>query len=203
MTAPMNSQSDAFGVIYRRRAIRAYKSDVVDEYRVRRLLDAAVHAPTAMDEQPWQFVIIQDRATLRRLSDHAKSMARAAEALHGNVLKPPGANGDGIRSRMADPRFEIFYDAPTLIVICAIPSSEFVTADCWLAAENLMLAACADGLGTCCIGLAVPALNSPEGKAEIGIPAEMRAIAPIILGVPREEATPVPRRAAIIRTWIR
>jgi hypothetical protein len=43
-------------------------------------------------------------------------------------------------------------------------------ADCWLAPENLMLAACAKGLGACVIGLAVSALSTPEWKAELKIP---------------------------------
>ena len=41
------------------------------------LLDAAVHAPTAMHQEPWKFVVIQDRALLRRLSDRAKALAIA------------------------------------------------------------------------------------------------------------------------------
>jgi nitroreductase len=47
----------------------------------------------------------------------------------------------------------------------------------WLAAENLMLAAHAMGLGTCVIGSAVPALNTPKSKAELNIPSECTAIA--------------------------
>lgn len=66
----------------------------------------------------------------------------------------------------------------------------FVTADCWLAAENLMLAAPAYGLGTCVIGFAVPALADLELRADLGIPPEVLVVAPIIVGVPA--ATPAP-----------
>lgn len=51
-----------------------------------------------------------------------------------------------------------------------------MVADCWLAAENLMLSACALGLGTCCIGSAIPALNSPEAKSELGISADVELL---------------------------
>ena len=71
--------------------------------------------------------------------------------------------------------FCVFYDASTLIVICAKPMGPFVSADCWLAAENLMLAASALGLGTCCIGSAIPALNSPEAKPRAGDPCRRRS----------------------------
>jgi nitroreductase len=77
----------------------------------------------------------------------------------------------------------------------------FVVSDCWLAAENLMLAACAKGLGTCVIGLAVTALNTSEWKQELGIPADMTAFAPIIVGVPAGETPLVPRKPPEILTW--
>lgn len=89
-----------------------------------------------------------------------------------------------ISAQFANPEFCVFYDAGTLIVICAKPMGPFAVADCWLAAENLMLAACAMGLGTCCIGSAVPALNTVDAKAELGIPLDVTAVAPIIVGVP-------------------
>jgi nitroreductase len=194
---------DVIDVIYQRRAVRAYKPDNIDERRLRALLDATVHAPTAMHEEPWQFIVVQNRALLKRLSDRAKEMASMQAEHHGNLLKPPGVAGDGIASPLADPHFNIFYDAGTLVVICARPTNEFVAADCWLAAENLMLAAWAAGLGTCCIGFAVSVLNTPETKAELGIPPDVHAFAPIIVGVPRGEALPVPRKAPVVLNWIR
>jgi nitroreductase len=199
-TAP---STDFLEVLYRRRAVRAYEPDVVDEHTIRSLLDAAVHAPTAMHQEPCRFVVVQDRALLRELSDAAKEMARRQAAEHGNLLRTPGAPGDGTASPLADPEFNIFYDANTLIVICAKATNEFVIADCWLAAENLMLAACADGLGTCCIGFAVPVLNSPHTKQLLGIPDDVRAVAPIIVGNPRMEPTPVPRKMPVVLNWLR
>ena len=182
---PLALDSPFKEVLYRRRAVRAYKPDVIERSGSQRLLDAAVHAPTARHQEPWQFVVIQNRDLLKRISDRAKELARANAAHHGNVLKPPGSPGDGVASPLADPDFNIFYDAGTLVVICARltpdffspdswPAHSFVVADCWLAAENLMLAACADGLGTCCIGFAVAALNDPNFKAELGVPARSR-----------------------------
>jgi nitroreductase len=77
-----------------------------------------------------------------------------------------------------------------------------VAADCWLAAENLMLAAFAMGLGTCCIGLALPMLNLPDIKAELGIPTEVTAVAAIVVGIPRGEAVPVARKDPEILAWV-
>jgi len=93
--------------------------------------------------------------------------------------------------------------ALTLIVICGKPLARFVAADCWLAAENLMLAACAMDLGTCCIGFAVPMLNTPDVKRELGIPEDVAAIAPVIVGVPKGTTPPVGRKAPDVLRWVR
>lgn len=108
---------DPADVIYARRAVRSYQADVVDEVRIRALLDAAVHAPTAMHQEPWRFIVVQNRELLKRISDRAKGMVLSEAAHHGNLLKSPGAAGDGIASVLADPAFNIFYDAGTLIII--------------------------------------------------------------------------------------
>lgn len=190
-------------ILYGRRAVRAYTPDVVPEEQIRALLDAAVHAPTAMHQEPWRFVVVQNRELLKRISDRAKGMAVDRAAHHGNLLKPPGAAGEGVASVLANPEFNIFYDAGTLIIIAAVPANEFVAADCWLAAENLMLAARAHGLATCVIGFAVPALNAADIKAELGIPPEAHVFAPIIVGVERGDTPPVPRRSAVVLNWVR
>ena len=65
-----------------------------------------------------------------------------------------------------------------------------------------MLVACASGLGTCVIGLAVTALNTPKWKKELGITAEMTAIAPIIVGVPAGETPAVARRLPEVLYWM-
>lgn len=192
----------ALDAIYTRRSVRSYQAQSLDESTVRALLDAAVQAPTALLEQPWLFVVVQDRRILRELSDLAKVLWTSEPALRPSPHRrdssvPPAA----IAIRLADPDFNIFYDAPVLIVICARRTDGFVDADCWLAAENLMLAASALGLGTCCIGGALPALNAPEGKAALGIPADVSAVAPIIVGVPAGKAEAVTRRDPEVLSW--
>ena len=52
--------------IYHRRAVRNYTPRTIARAVLRKLLDAAVHAPTAMHEEPWSFAVIQDKALLNR-----------------------------------------------------------------------------------------------------------------------------------------
>ena len=111
------------------------------------------------------------------------------------------AKAERYRALLSDKGFNIFYDAGTLIVICTRTTGPFVVADCWLAAENLILAACSMGLGTCVIGSAVSGLNDPDVKAELGIPADVTAVAPIIVGVPRGETPASPRKEPQVLIW--
>ena len=178
--------------IYRRRAVRNYASQPVDADTIRALLDAAVHAPTALHEEPWAFAVIQDRNLLDRLSDSVKETARH---------EAQGAQDTHLARLLSHSDFHVFHGAGTLIVLYGKFPGPFVVADCWLAAENLMLAACARGLGTCVIGSAVPALNTPAWKTELQIPAAMTAVAPIIVGVPAGETPPVPRKLPEILAW--
>jgi nitroreductase len=190
--APTSSLADA---IHRRRAVRAYAATPIDEATLRALLEDAVHAPSAMNAQPWAFAVVQDRSTLRRWSDRAKAMLLAA------------SGGDPKTSRYAvmlgSTDFNIFYDAGTLVVIGVDHVGPYTDADCWLAAANLMLSARARGLGTCPIGFAAGVLNSPDVKRELGFASEGRAVAPIIVGVPSADPPVVARNAPRITTWMR
>ena len=69
--------------------MRAFAADQPSEARIHGLLDAAVHALTAMHQEPWRFVVIQDRAILARLSQRAKAMALRERAQHGTLRKRP------------------------------------------------------------------------------------------------------------------
>jgi nitroreductase len=189
MTTLERSTLSMFDALQARRSVRSYAPTRLDERTVRALLEAAVLAPTAMHLEPWTFVVVQDQAMLRRISDRAKALLAAQAAVH------PGGG-------LPFPKdFDIFYDAGTLVVICARPLGPFVTADCWLAAENLILAATAQGLGTCVIGFAVAALNTPDIKAALDIPADETAVAPIIVGVPKGETPPVGRKEPVVLHW--
>jgi nitroreductase len=176
-----------------RRAVRAYLPRVVDEATVRALLNAAVQAPSAINEQLWIFAVVQDTRQLARWSDRAKRM----------LLDQGSADPKTHRynPRLVEPNFNVFYDSSTLVVIGSRQRGTYTDADCWLAAENLMLAACEAGLGSCPIGLSVPLLNSPDVKEELRFPPSAVAVAPIILGYPSAPAPAVPRAEPQILSW--
>ena len=176
-----------------RRAVREYTSEAVDEQTIRRLIDAAVQAPSAVNQQPWTFTVVRDQAVLDRISGEAKA--------HMLATMPASPHSDHFRSLLDDPSFRIFYHAPVLILISAAAEGAWIVEDCALAAENLMLTAHAAGLGSCWIGFAQSFLNTPDGKAALGLPAAWAPVAPIIIGRPKAAPPPVARNAPEVR-WV-
>ena len=179
--------------IFGRRSVREYASQEVDEQAIRRLIEAAVHAPNAVNQQPWMFTVVRDKAVLDKLSRAAKSHMLA------NIT--PGAHSDHFRSLLSDPNFHIFYHAPVLVLISAAAYGPWIVEDCALAAENLMLAAHGVGLGSCWIGFAQSFLRTTEGKDLIDLPVSSVPVAPIIVGHPKAVPFDVPRKVPDIQ-WV-
>lgn len=176
-----------FETILGRRSVRSYAPRKVEGSVLKTLLEAAVWAPTAMHKEPWGFVIVQNQELLQNLSNVAKP-------LFIEELRKTGTREDILKNTAGN----LFYDATTLIIICARQNGHMPTADCWMAAENLMLAACAMNLGSCVIASALPAMCLPDVKVTLGIPAEFTAVAPIIIGYPKTETPPSTRKAPLI-----
>ena len=194
-TDKKNRELSVFQAILARRSVRTYEPRVLDITTVQTLLEAAVRAPTAMHEEPWSFVVVQDKPALKRLSDDAKPLF-IERLLHAESPSPR------VVKTFNHPDFNIFHDAGTLIIIGTKMSGSFVEADCWLAAENLMLAACAMGLGSCVVGSSLSALNTPGLKAALGIPTEFKAIAPVVVGVPRGKSAATSRKKPQVLSWM-
>jgi nitroreductase len=172
--------------IYTRRAVREYTAQAVDDKIIRELIDAAIQAPSAVNQQPWSFCVVRDKAVLSRISREAKA--------HMLKSTPVGLLSHHFSEILNDANFDIFYHAPVLVVISIVAETSWATEDAALAGENLMLAARAAGLGSCWIGFAQPWLGTDEGKATLNLPATHKPIAPIILGHPKSMPAPVPRK---------
>ena len=176
-----------------RRSARDFTDKAVDDETIRRLIDAAVLAPSASNEQPWTFTVVRDQALLERISDEAKSYLLAG--------LPAGPESERRRASLTDGGFQLFYHAPVLILISGSSQRPWVGENCALAAQNLMLAAYSDGLGTCWIGLAQGYLNTAAGKDALGLPSSWVPVAPIIVGYPNAETPLIARLEPEIR-WV-
>jgi nitroreductase len=187
------AKMDLKEAIYTRRAVRDFTSESVGDKVIYELIEAAVQAPSAINQQPCSFCVVRDKAVLAKISREAKVyMLRST---------PVGLMSHHFQQILNDANFDIFYHAPVLIVISAVADIPWAVEDCALAAENLMLSARGAGLGTCWIGFAQGWLGTAEGKALLKLPAAYRPCAPIILGHPKSQPPAVPRKAPQI-SWI-
>lgn len=184
---------DVQETINQRRAVREYTSEGVSKATLQELIKFATQAPSAMNEQAWRFTVVTDKSLLQQISRSAKA--------HMLYDLAAGPHLDHFRDTLGDPKFDIFYAAPVLVVISAPKQLRWAVEDCSLAAENLMLAAHARNLGTCWIGFAQSWLGTPEGQATIKLDEDQLPVAPIIVGHPRGSPAPVPRREPDVR-WI-
>jgi nitroreductase len=149
-----------------RRSVRRWKDQAVPRELIVRALEAARWAPSAVNRQPWHFVVVTEA---ERRAALAQATAVAGIALMRHVTQ-----------------------APVLVALCGDEkrSPAWYVHDCCLASENLMLAAHALGLGTCWVG----AFDEGKVAQALGIPEGIRVVGLITLGYPaQKESAPTPR----------
>jgi nitroreductase len=157
---------DAQEAILTRRSIRKYGGEAVTEEEVRALLKAAMAAPSASNEQPWQFVVITARETLDQIPTFHEYSQMLYEAPLAVLVC-----GD-----MRLKRYEGFW-----------------VQDCAAATQNLLLAAHALGLGAVWIGVyPVEGLIARLRKL-LELPPEITPFALVAVGRPDEEKPPADR----------
>jgi nitroreductase len=198
LEASVAGAASTMRAIYQRRAVRTYDDRPVSRQDIQLVLDAAIHAPSAVNCQPWVFVVIQEREVVARYAKEGRQLL-LNEPPAVEVVESGLANMDQLRQMASGPDFELFHGAPALVVIYATSADE--VPDCFLAAQNLMLAAWTLGLGTCPIGLARPLFNRAEVKEELGVSPEWPCALPIAVGWPDGETPPTSRRPAQIIAW--
>jgi len=189
---------DCLEAIEKRRAVRDFTERPVDKSTVERLIGAAIQAPSAMNLQPWAFAALLRR---ERVHDYGE---RAKKWMLANFEQTPFARtseAERLRGILADKERLLFYNAPALVMVLAKSSDPQSVEDCCLAAENFMLAARAEGMGTCWIGLSRAWLNLPATKRELKIPEKYEVVAPLLLGYPKAWPEPHGRTAAEIH-WL-
>jgi nitroreductase len=154
---------DVFEAIKNRRSVRAYTNKEVSEEDIGRLIEAAMVAPSAGNIQPWEFVIVKNAETKRRLSDAALRQTFIEEAPVVIVVC-----GDVARSSWG-------YGSRGMSLYCL--------QDTAAATENMLLAAQALGLATCWVG----AFYEDEVAKIINAPRNMRPVAIVPVGHPAEK----------------
>ncbi|HJB21701.1 MAG TPA: nitroreductase [Candidatus Fournierella merdavium] len=173
----MNQVLDA---IITRRSVRSYKPDPIPEDVLERILTAGQYAATGMNRQSPIILAVTDKAVRDELS-----------AMNAAIM---GADKDP------------FYGAPVVLVVLASKAAPTYVYDGSLVMGNLMLAAHAEGLGSCWIHRAKEEFESEEGKAllrRLGIDGEYEGIGHCILGYAAEEPKAAAPRKQDYVYWLR
>jgi nitroreductase len=183
-TTPDRQATETFlEVIKNRRSVRQYKPDPVPEEHLLKMVDAARMAPCAGNEQPWKFIIIQDRKRIEALKDEC------AKRIETQLREGDHLSGDALKEELQK-RVESWltgrFSAPAYIVILTDGQRKYPDYnqhDGPLAAGYLLLAARALGYGTVYMTDSIPeeitkkVLHIPDRYAQvcvtpIGIPME-------------------------------
>ena len=162
--------------------MRDYLDKPVPEELVGKILKAGAMAPSGMDRQPCRFIVVQDKRTIRELSDKVKDKAGAMGLLAR------------LAERMKVKEDVIFYDAPLLILIVA-DKGRWAETDCALAAQNMMLRAYDLALGSCFIGFMKLIEDDREAMRSLGVKDGQQLYCPLIFGYPKGWPKPKHREA--------
>jgi nitroreductase len=154
---------DVIEAILSRRSIRQYRSRPVSETLIMEILKAAMAAPSAGNQQPWHYVIIDDRKILEKITKyhpHAQMLTQAPVAI--------GVCGDM--------RLEKHHG--------------YWVQDCSAAIENLLLAAHANGLGAVWLGIYPQEEHVGRTRDLLRLPKDVIPLAIIAMGYPNEIVAP-------------
>lgn len=150
--------------IFERRSIRKYTSESISDKDLEELLKAAMAAPSAGNQQSWEFVVIKDRVILKEMVG----------------IHPNG--------------YQMLEDAPLAIMVCGNLDAEiykgYWVQDCSAATENILLAAQSKGLGTVWLGV-YPMENRVKAlKKMFGLPEKIIPLSIVSVGHPAEKKKP-------------
>jgi len=197
---------EVYEAIYGRRSIRAFQPEPVPRAVIEKILDAAIRAPSNSNVQPWELVALAGRAKqeldaflegLLQSATRAEPDAFLPEAgftlppefrqrsnalLAGLVAEVKAAGGD--LGKLSRGSFN-FFGAPCAIMVALDRGHNFgAILSVAAAIQNLLLAAYAEGLGTC--WEAMPLIYGNRLREHLGLPERKRLVSCIALGYPAD-----------------
>ena len=150
----------ALDAIMTRTSVRKYKDQAVKPCCVEKMLRAAMAAPSAVNKQPWHFVVVTDRQLISQLSRQA-GQSPLLIVVCGDLSKAMQGKGQ-----------------------------EYCIQDCSAATENLLLAAHAMGLGAVWTGQWPMDDRYKETQRLLSLPENIVPLATVVIGYPDEQTEP-------------
>ncbi len=164
-------------LLHNRRSIRSFTDMPVTNEILLELIKESTLAPNSSHSQIWKFSVVNSREMIRRVSDESK------KNICRRIDDNPADYAKMYEAALRNPDYNVFYNAPALVIISGPADYRNLLVDCALCAGYLMYAAVARGLGTCWINLGAD-VRDTELRAALGLTDELRIVAPIIIGYP-------------------
>lgn len=171
--------NETLQTIARRRSVRQFKDGQITDDELRAILEAGLQAPTGHNDQPWFFLVVQNETVLKAISEGSKAAMRMAPI-------------DWIAAAGAVEKFNIFYNAPTAVIVAARKDAVAPFADACAAIQNMLLAAESLNIGSCWIGFVKFHFVDPETYAALGIPEGYEVHYGVALGYKPDVPAPNP-----------
>ena len=182
-TADIDTASVVNDLMMSRRSIRAYKDSVISRETLNEILKYGINAPNGQNLQSYEIRVIDSPALI--------------DSITQAVVKdnPKIAERDGFKN--------IFVNAPCVVCIACDTQYDMAQIDCGLLGENIILAAWAKGIGSCCLGSSARwILDSPSAKPyldRMAFSKGYKLLYCISLGYPAETPKAKPRRDDMIK----
>jgi len=171
--------------ILSRRSVRVYSDEQIKQEDLDLIVKAGLFAPSACNTQPWHFTVVQNKEIINTLSAESKK----------ELLK---CNDEYFKEMGNNEKYNIFYNAPSIIIISGEKTALVPQTDCSAATENMILAAESLNIGTCWIGLVTYLFRSKRAQEYIKlleIPKGYEPYYAITLGYKKfPNPSPQPRR---------
>jgi nitroreductase len=194
-----------------RRSKRCFLERSIPDEIIKEIIEAGCYAPSALNKQPWKFIVITNKDSIKRLSCIVKDItAKIAKyltvlKLFKPVFRDPQVVA-ALRKTIATNTDTVFYNAPLLILIVSEKREPYAIKDCALASQNMMLYAHSLGISSCYIGRAEILKVSRAAKEIIGLPPRHTIQSAIVFGYAPEgeDDSIIPkRRQDNVINWVR
>lgn len=149
--------NEVLNVIKNRRSIRKYLPRQIKEEDLNMIIESAIYAPSAHNDQPWHFTVIQNKDLIQKISDKSKELMAESEI-------------DWMKKMALNPDTNLTYNAPTLIIVSGNKTATAPLVDCSAAIQNMLLTAESLGIGSVWIGLIKFFFSLEDEVKKLGIP---------------------------------
>jgi len=188
--------NDVLESIRKRRSVRAYEERKIPRDILNAIIEAGNEAPSAMNSQPWRFVVVEDEMAKRKLLSTALPQAKKITEAVKDVDPERYAM---IKKRYAELPDPVYYSAPAIVFV--IGGGRYAGHSCPLACENMMLAAHSLGLGSCWVGFGAMVTDDPDVRNLLELKEGDAIFGPILLGYPKGETQRPPKKGPHVK-WI-